>query len=669
MNPSELQVFANFCVAAAESMAYALMRTAHSTFIKETEDFSCTIMSVTGQTFASPRTLGATWYSGLDYQPLVDWVDHYEPGDIYWTNDPYSGAVATHTPDMVLWKPVFYEGRLICFVGGHIHNTDMGGAVPASLSRTLTEVHQEGIRFPPSRIVSQDGGLDEKMLEMMRCNVRLPEQNLGDLQAQIASLRVGEAKVLEIVEKTGVQGFLDGIDMLMDYAARQAAELVATIPDGDYFFAEYADEDSAVDGRPMRIALNLQVRGQELVFDFSDSDPQLNSSLNVPTQGRERHVLPLVGLAYVLYSLNPNLTLNYGMLRVARCILPQGSVVNAEYPAAVGMRSLTCSVMQAVTFGAFARAIPERMPASPAGSLSVMNVRTSDSQGNPIMASLGPVGGGSGGGPHQDGCEGSGANMAFLRNTPIEIIETEIPVTMRRYHLQPDSGGAGKYRGGLALVMEFQVSAPETMVTARNRDRSLFGAWGVKGGHAGAVSSFTQNPDTEHAIELGNTDIVHCQPDDVLRIVGCAGGGYGSPLERDPARVLKDCLKGFVSYQQASDIYGVIISQAGQVDEAATARRRQELAALEPASETGFRHSPARVAHEKVWTRERYQRLMQYLYACPIKWRHFLKHYLFREMERLPKAQQVSGELAVLDQLLEQARKRYPAAQSPATNQ
>lgn len=287
---SELQILANYCVAAAESMAYTLIRTAHSTFVKETEDFSCTIMTPDGLTFASPRTLGATWYAGLDYGPLLGMVDAYAPGDVCFTNDAYSGYVATHTPDVVMWKPVFYKGELICFVGGHIHNTDMGGAVPASLSRTLTEIHQEGLRFPPMKVV-RAGQLDESLLKLIEINVRAPEQNRGDLKAQLASLATGERKMIEVAERFGLDRFKLGIEALLDYSEQQAKAVARTIPDGEYFFADYADEDAAEDGRPMRVALTLQIEDGDLRFDFTGSDPQLSSSLNVPTGGRERHVL------------------------------------------------------------------------------------------------------------------------------------------------------------------------------------------------------------------------------------------------------------------------------------------------------------------------------------------------------------------------------------------
>lgn len=203
IDKATLQVLANHCAAAAESMGYTLMRTAYSTFVKETEDFSCQLMNCRGATVASPMTMGATWYTGLDYGPVIRMFDDYREGDVYGTNDPYSGHVATHSPDMHLWAPVFHGGELVCFVGNHIHNTDVGGAVPASLSRTLTEVHQEGIRIPPTLLV-RDGVLNEEMVRTLELNVRVPEQNRGDLNAQFACLKVGERKVHDIIERFGV---------------------------------------------------------------------------------------------------------------------------------------------------------------------------------------------------------------------------------------------------------------------------------------------------------------------------------------------------------------------------------------------------------------------------------------------------------------------------------
>ncbi|WP_150671216.1 hydantoinase B/oxoprolinase family protein [Pandoraea anhela] len=630
---SELQIFANYCVAAAESMAYTLVRTAHSTFVKETEDFSCALTSVTGQTFASPRTFGATWYVGLDYGPVVAAFDNYRPGDVCMTNDPYSGYVATHTPDVVMWKPVFHEGEIICFVGGHIHNTDMGGAVPASLSRSLTEIHQEGVRFPPTKVV-EAGQLNETLLDWIMRNVRAPDQNIGDLKAQIACLMTGERRVLEIVERFGIDAFKAGIGQLLDYSETQARAVARTIPNGTYRFSEYADED-AVDGKPMRIALALTVADGLLHFDFSGSDPQLTSSLNVPTGGHPRHALLLVGLNYVLYALNPDILLNAGMLRIATCDMPLGSVLNPVPPAAVGMRSLTCVVVQAAVFGAFAQALPELMPACPASSVCLVNVKTTDAQGRTIMASIGPVGGGAGGAAAGDGSDASGANMAFLRNTPVEINEAEVPVRIREYRLVADSGGAGMHRGGLGVVMEFQVFAPNSLVTARNRDRTIFGSWGIRGGHAGRTSRFLRNPGTDREEDLGNTDLVTCSPGDIIRLEGNGGGGFGAPYTRPIDAVLQDVRRGYVSREAASSVYGVELHEnGGEIvpDTQATDTARAALLSADASADNFFGYGANRNAHEAVWTPERYAALHRCLDAVAIDWRFFLKHQMFDRM-------------------------------------
>jgi N-methylhydantoinase B len=655
---STLQVFANYCTAAAESMAYTLVRTAHSAFVRETEDFSCTLMTPDGLTFASPKTLGATWYPGLDFGPVIEMIDGYEPGDICMTNDAYSGYVATHTPDVMMWKPVFYDGEIICYVGGHIHNTDMGGAVPASLSRSLTEIYQEGIRFAPTKIV-RAGVLDEKLVAHMEINVRAAEQNRGDMMAQIAMLMTGERRVLEIIERFGKAVFAEGIHALIDYSEEQARQIVSAMPDGEYFFAEYADEDS-VNGKPMRVALTLSVRGDALIFDFTGSDPQLASSVNMPTGGRERHVLALVGLNYILYTLDPALLLNAGMLRVARCIMPEGTIMNCTPPAAVGMRSLTAKVVQYVTFGAFSQVCPDLLPACPAGGMSILNIKTVGTDGKAVIAAIGPVGGGAGGAADADGSDASGANVAFLRNTPVEINEAEVPIRILKYGVVPDSGGAGRYRGGLGTVMMFQVFSPGTLVTARNRDRSRFTSWGVLGGKSGGPSKFTQNPDRTTEKDLGVTDLVHCGPGDVIRLEGCGGGGYGFPFERDIGSVVTDVARGYVSEANAAGLYGVVIEN-GIVDTAATEAARAMLRdAVGTDAPAHYEYGPARDAYEAIWTRERYDALTAYLAGVPVIWRHFIKHAVFDAVEAGDAAKTLASGAAAIDRIWQDLLEKHP---------
>ncbi|MGN7828005.1 hydantoinase B/oxoprolinase family protein [Agrobacterium radiobacter] len=622
-----LKVLANFCSAAADAMAFTLMRTAHSAFVKETEDFSCQVVTREGLAFANPRQFGAPWYSGIDYAPLISMFEEYEDGDICITNDPYSGFVATHSPDIHIWKPVFHEGKIACFVVGHIHNTDVGGAVPASLSRSLSEIEQEGLRIPPVKLVRK-GRLDPFIIDMMKANVRMPEQNIGDLHAQIASVNIGERKMQEIVARFGFDDFLDGVRQIFDYAEEQTRQILTRVPDGDYFFADYADEDS-VGGRPCRVALTLKIRGGEAVLDYTGSDPQLGSSLNMPTGGRERHSLVMVGLTYVLYTLDNSLLLNAGTLRPVRAVLPEGTIVNCQRPAAVGMRSLTCAMTQIVTIGAFAKALPELIPAASPGGNAIMNIKTSDRSGRPVMASIGPVGGGGGGTPFCDGSDGAGGATGFLRNTPIEISEAEVPILFRRYGLQRDTGGAGHFRGGLSAIMEFEISSPETVVTARNRNRSLMASWGVNGAGPGLISRFLRNPDTEGEISLGNTDIVHCGPGDVIRVIGPGAGGYGDPFTRPQQAVLRDVRRGAVSAENAARHYGVVLI-GDEIDEEATAALR---AAPRRKTDDIISYGPERLAFEAVWTRERYDLLTQFLQKSPVGWRFFLKHRVFEAVE------------------------------------
>ena len=624
LDPVTLQILKSHFEAAAESMAFTLLRTAHSAFVKETEDFTSGLTTPCGQTFASPKDLGATWFVGLDYGNVIRAFDDYRPGDICITNDPYSGYVCTHAPDMHLWMPIFAGDRLMAFAVGHIHNTDMGGAVPASLSRALTEVHQEGIRIPPTRLV-EAGVMDEKLLAVMLRNVRMPEQNWGDLKAQIASLKTAERKLHETIARFGADAVHAGMYGVLDLAEKQARRLFASIPDGDYAFSDYIDEDSP-GGVPCRLKLTLRVRGEEAEFDFTGSDPQLQSALNMPTGGLPRHILPLVGYNYVVYSLDPTVALNCGLSRPVRCILPEGSVVNPVHPAATGMRSLTCTRIQGIVIGAFSQALPDRLPAGPAGGGGILNVRTTDARtGRLAMASINPITGGGGGTAKEDGQDGSNS---FLKNTPVEITEAEVPIRVLSYGLLPDSGGPGLHRGGLATQMTFQVFSPNTTVTARNRDRVRFSCWGLQGGLPGATCAFTRNPGTPGAQDLGSTDVVPCGPGDVLAISASGAGGWGDPYRRPVEAVLRDVAEGKVS-EAGARAYGVVVRD-GVPDEVATAALRA--APRLPPRDMTF--DPSRLGFETVWSDAAWDRLAELLFALPVEWRFFLKHQVFAEVAK-----------------------------------
>lgn len=474
-----------------------------------------------------------------------------------------------------------------------------------------------------------EGVFDETILSIMSTNVRKPSLNIGDIKALVGALNTGERKVHNMVRSFGIDRFRRGILAVQDYAEMQARDLLRAMPDGTWQFADYADEDSD-NANPCRLNLTLTIRGDEAVLDFTGSDPQLGSSLNVPTGGDPRHTILLVGVYYVLNTLNPQILMNSGLTRPFTCITPEGTVLNPQFPAAVGMRSLTCARLRSVIFGAFSQAIPDRMPAAPAGNNCIVNVMTMDERrGRSVITSVNPVVGGGGAMPHRDGTNGSGADAAYLRNTPIEITEIETPIEITRYGLMPDSGGAGRWRGGLATGIDFRVFSPDSRVTARNRDRSRFRPWGILGGKAAGLSDMIVNPGTEHEKRLGNIDFTVLQPGDVLHLHSAGGGGRGHPADRESWRVAQDVARGYVSVEAAAREYGVVLVD-GTIDEAATAALRDRM----KETQTGehFHFGPEREAYEALWTAQVYDQMTDLLAALPVHWRFFVKTELFARL-------------------------------------
>jgi N-methylhydantoinase B len=319
------------------------------------------------------------------------------------------------------------------------------------------------------------------------------------------------------------------------------------------------------------------------------------------------------------------------------------------------MRSLTCARLRSVIFGAFSQAIPERMPAAPAGNNCIVNVMTRDDRTHKtVIAAVNPVVGGGGGMPQRDGTNGSGADAAYLKNTPIEITETEVPVEFVKYGLARDSGGPGRWRGGLATEMAFRVFAPDTRVTVRNRDRSFFRPWGVLGGRAAGLSDMVVNPGTPQARRLGNIDTAVLQPGDVLEIRSAGGGGRGHPFGREPWRVAQDVARGYISEASARNDYGVALRD-GAPDEAATAELRRAV----PSSSSHFHFGPEREGYEAQWTDAAYDLLTEVLASLPIHWRFFAKTQIFARMTGRQGAEGVAAAYA-------ETRARFPELPAPA---
>jgi N-methylhydantoinase B len=280
-----------------------------------------------------------------------------------------------------------------------------------------------------------------------------------------------------------------------------------------------------------------------------------------------------------------------------------------------------------------------------------MNVMTTDPRtGRRMMAAIDPLVGGGGAFPWGDGPNGSGGNAGTLKNTPVEINEVEVPIQILRYHLAQNSGGAGRWRGGLGTTLEFKVFSPNTVITARNRDRTRFQAWGVLGGHAGGMSRYVINAGTNHAVELGNTDIVTVNPGDVIHITSSGAGGFGDPLDRPPSAVLADVRQGFITSKVARDDYGVVVSD-GAVDEDATNTLRRSLPRRP--QDRHFDYGAEREAFETVWPPKSYDRLIELLQDVPVEWRYYLKRRMFTELAAVP-AIETSRVTSAFSTLLEQ---------------
>jgi N-methylhydantoinase B len=401
----------------------------------------------------------------------------------------------------------------------------------------------------------------------------------------------------ELIEKEGVASVRAGMAGVLDYAETQARSVFRTIPDGTYRFSDYLEGDVVPGGRPIRIALDLTVRDGELVLDFSETSPQVRAALNIATQSHDGHYLIVIGVVSFLRSVNPDVTYNSGLVRPVRLVAPRGSLLNPEPGAPCGARQATFFRVAEVIMGALARAIPERIPAAGCGQGSILFVAVPDfATGHSRVSIVQPLVGGSGGRPTMDGTDGVDFNTGFYRNIPSEVLESDMPVVVERYALRPDSGGAGRFRGGMGLDYALTVLPPEAVITSRGMERYIFQPWGREGGRPGANGrTWLSGPDGRRA-EIGKIDTLRPPPRATLEIWTAGGGGYGDPLDRDPEYVLADVLDGLVSVDEAARAYGVVLVD-GRVDVAATIERRRQARR----SPERFDFGANRLAYEARW--------------------------------------------------------------------
>jgi N-methylhydantoinase B len=650
-----VEILRNYLQGAVEEMAYVVERTAYTTFVKETADFTCGLLNPSGEFFAYPVELGVASFGGISYAETIEAVGPLEPGDVVITNDPYgSAAAATHLPDIHLVKPIFWEDRLVAYGAGFLHSSDVGGMVPASITPRASEIFQEGLRLPPKKLFKR-GEVNRDLLDVILANCRIPEQNWGDLQALVAGLTTGERRMHELIRRFGPDTVDKAMDDLIDYATRKVEALIRKMPAGRYEFSDYI-EDDVVTKIPIRLKVALTIADGEIHLDFTGSDIQVSSALNVPTAGK---VHPFMSVALVNYFATRDRTipLNAGVLRRVRMTLPEGSVVNPKFPAACGVRYATVLRIYDAVLGALARAVPEDIPAASGGQGCMVALSLPDPEaGRRHVTVIEPMIGGGGGRPARDGVDGCDASLGFLKTTPAETLESEVPIVVRRFHLIPDSAGPGRFRGGFGVRLDFQVFQPEGLVTARGMERLRFAPWGVAGGTAGATGSVMLNPGTAAEKPLPKIDVLALEPGDVLSVRTPGGGGHGDRFTRPPSHVLADVLSGLVSRDRAREGYGVVID-SDRVDEAATASLRGARRAdgtARGSRDAVFDFGDARREHERRWPSELQDAFIAMLMRLPAPYRAYVRRTLYPRVEAIAAERPVTRD--DLDQLLQTLR-------------
>ena len=569
LDPITREVIKNYLSSVADTMAVTVVRTARSAVVKDGMDFSTAVFNADGKQVAQGLTLPL--HMGA-MQPALDAVrDHFgddiHPGDIFANNDPYEGA--SHLPDIFLFKPMFYNEALMGWTCVIAHHTDIGGRVAGGNACDNTEIYQEGLRLPPIKLVEHDV-MNHAVWRIMEKNVRVPDMVLGDVHAQIAALRQGERKMLQLTEDYGPEELKIYMTDIIDYTERLTRAEIEALPDGSWEFTDYVDDDG-FSPDPIAIKVKVTIRRDNMLVDFTGTSPQAKGSINPNFAYTQSAV-------YAVFKTltNPSIDANAGFFRPFKVVAPPGCYVNPQHPAPVAARGLGgFRVCQAV-FGAMAKALPDKVPGSWGGGEFGVTFGGYLPGGKPFVFLEFNTDGPRGGHPFGDGPDGAASPIGNMANTPIESIEANHPLLITRYGYVPDSEGAGKYRGGLGMVREYQVTAEEAMIQIRS-DRAKFLPWGTQGGGPGSRTHNILNPDTEHRA-MPSKFMEWIRRDDVYRLVQAGGGGYGDPLEREPAAVLVDVVQEKVSSARARSAYGVVIDPGTfKVDAEATRDLRDRM--------------------------------------------------------------------------------------------
>jgi len=531
-------------------MSAVLKRTAYNMMIYEVQDYCVSIVDHQGRTLSQNEgalpiflaDLGVAVQDGVEIYGL----DDIHPGDVFLVNHPE--ICGQHLNNMVVYTPFFWEKKLLCFLAVRAHWIDVGGGSTGFGSSNTRDVYEEGLQVRSVKIY-KEGRVNTEVLRLIEDNIRFPESSLGDLRAQIACCRTGEERLNQICRKYGGKVFLQAVETIWDQTDKLVREAVRAIPDGVYEASSFLDDDGRVMNKTIPIKVRVAVAGDELSIDFSEVADQVPGFINCGSSGG----MAAARVAFKALTA-PHREVNEGSFRALKVILPAGKLLSARRPAPIGGWSLSLPTVLDTIFRALAPALPDRVPAAHKGDMGGYAIFGLNSKTGRRYVCQNIIGGGWGGRPSEDGvsaavsmCQGD------VKNTPIELQELYYPLLYECHALRTDSGGAGKFRGGIGV--EVKVKPLESFFLSRNTDRIKCPPWGLLGGAEGAVNETIIQRDGKAERLPGKFSHLSVHPGETVTFLTAGGGGYGKPEERDLKAIKRDIDLGYVSENRAKELY------------------------------------------------------------------------------------------------------------------
>jgi N-methylhydantoinase B len=539
LDPIEIEVLRNALTAAAADMDVTMWRTSRSTIVREMLDYSTAIFDAQGfivaQSARIPQHLNSMGYCLRaiveGFIPVEDWQD----GDVVITNDPYCGG--QHLPDIVAFRPVFHDGARTAIVGTLCHHLDVGGMSPGSYAAAATEIYQEGLRIPPLKLYA-GGKRNEAVWQMIRQNVRQPAIMMGDLQSQVASLGVGEQAINRLAAKYGNARLAAACSQLLDMSEAAMRDVIARMPDGVYEHEDFLDDDGIDRDKPVRIHAKVTVAGDQITVDLSGSAPEVGGPINA-TLGSSSSAVYFAVVASADQPIHPNA----GCYRPVKIVAPDGLIISARHPAPVAHRISPCHTLLNVLFAALSKAIPDRMPAAYYAVSYVCAFQTI-ATGGPRKVLVEIEVGGCGAHPKGDGTSAHSFGMHNNAAIPIEMIESDTPITIMHYGLVPGTGGEGKHRGGLGLTRSWRIDSDAATFTAQ-MDRFRIRPFGLAGGGPGSAGSLTLVRGGDEEALHSKVANMRLRSGDIIRLETSGGGGFGPLCERREQDTARDAAMGY----------------------------------------------------------------------------------------------------------------------------